>query len=662
MEGAVEQSPLTIETTVGQTPFENPAVQTFFTRWCEANDGIKPQYIERHEWEKREGDNKFFEPTADGKKALFIPRDLKLWEMVDVMEAVDTDTFLQNPQRRTEKKEELRRLGEMFEHAGIYIAQRLDSIDQGKAIAENLATEFYNYGFSLAQGKKPDMAFVIDDIKGFSVPDEELENVDRWLVGEDFYRKKRNKFEQIHADDPNKEQLWEDERRKTLGQFFRITEKAVDLQKRPLKSSDSLQPWESDESVHSAFLDKTNANLRRAMETPKTELYSSIFRRAMEALNRRMPFDKLPDSVKADLKKIDDTETNLRKALQIDGIRAWLEEKREEGNMDEIFRWEVAIAKKVQEIVSKFPRTDTSQGLSGDKVSEILETQQINCVGASMLGGEILSELGLNHLVVSEPGHSILFLITSDNTVVYLDMLNPQFTVTLTDSNFSGKGFDGNPITIADLVSFANESEQNGTTITLTDKNFIRFLTRDPNARPITLSIYKPEYGRQVQVLLNSGLNFKRAKLYHEAAESFQEALSYDPNNPGVIGELASVLFENGNHEESLKLYKRAISLDPDDYTLQKSLGFKYFNLKRLGEGIETIKSAIEINPTDASNYLLVAEAFGELERLDEAKEYYLKFIQFANPKDEKDAEMITYAKEIVSTIESFEAEPALHE
>src|SRR3989338_3834334 len=131
--------------------FEQPATQTFFTKWCEINDSIVPQFVDRTDWSK--GD--ILSANDKGGKTLLLPKDLQLWEMVDVVEAVDKDTHIAHPDFTTSKKEDLSGLGEMFQNTGVYLAQRINGIGQGKSIAENMAQDFYNYGYTLSHGEKP---------------------------------------------------------------------------------------------------------------------------------------------------------------------------------------------------------------------------------------------------------------------------------------------------------------------------------------------------------------------------------------------------------------------------------------------------------------------------------------------------------------------------
>ena len=70
MDNFGEQPKFEIQPVIEQKPFENPAVQSFFAKWCEINDSIQPQLIDRDEWEKR-GIKGVLEKRPDDKTNAF---------------------------------------------------------------------------------------------------------------------------------------------------------------------------------------------------------------------------------------------------------------------------------------------------------------------------------------------------------------------------------------------------------------------------------------------------------------------------------------------------------------------------------------------------------------------------------------------------------------
>ena len=101
VENLEQQTGINLQQVIEQRPFENPAVQSFFERWCWTNDFFVTRIIPREEWVAKAGN--ILEKTPN-QASLYLPSDLTLWEMVDVMAAIDNDTFTAKPERQNEKK------------------------------------------------------------------------------------------------------------------------------------------------------------------------------------------------------------------------------------------------------------------------------------------------------------------------------------------------------------------------------------------------------------------------------------------------------------------------------------------------------------------------------------------------------------------------------
>ena len=215
---------------IEQTPLAEKAGQRFFDEWCTANDSLWPTYLPREKWEEQRQEG-LIGDTLDrhGRRPLYLPADLHLWEMVDVVHAIDHDTFKHDPQRQSAQAQALIDLGGSMAYAGIYIAQRLDSIKAGRELAEGVAEEFIDYGDALMKGERPAGVVDISGFRNFKIPPEKMEEVERWLAGDDLYEKNRQKVGDV-VRVPAQEKLFaEMQRRKKLAQFFRVSEKARQL-------------------------------------------------------------------------------------------------------------------------------------------------------------------------------------------------------------------------------------------------------------------------------------------------------------------------------------------------------------------------------------------------------------------------------------------------
>ncbi|MBI2626265.1 MAG: tetratricopeptide repeat protein [Candidatus Nealsonbacteria bacterium] len=563
-----------IQPVIEQKPFENPAVQSFFKKWCEINDSIEPKVVDRKEYERKAAES-IMEKRPDNKQALYIPKDLQLWEMVGVVEAIDRDTFKQKPERQTKKKEKILELGKTFSDAGVYIAKRLNSIGQGKKIAGALAEEFYNYGELLIRGRKTRGKAGIKDIASKNLTPKEVNIIDRWLAGDDLYESRQKKAEQAAGANPQKRNdFYEAERRKTLAQFFRVAQKAFGLKQKsgeqlaPAARS-RLKPWQSDATFHSAFLRKVEGAIRKQIEAPKRELEGSIFRRGMELLQRNMPFDKLPDWVKNDYLHWQGGEKTLREALQIDRLKAELKTVQQSGYVAQISAKEREIADKIQISVSNFQRKS-----SANNPSEMAANQYINCVGASMLGGALMQEAGLNYLVGNVPRHSILFLVTSDGRVEFRDMLNFQLNEDLADEMIAGKKKDGSPLKVADVMAFSKKPTSEGLMFDINRKKYGEAWFRKGERQYV--AVFEPEYGQQIQVLNNTGNVLDNLGRKEEAIEAYRQAIAVDPKYAYPYYGLGNVLKDLGRKEEAIEAYQKFLDLadrQKDDIWMKQAEG-----------------------------------------------------------------------------------------
>lgn len=611
-----EQPRFKVKEAAEQRHFENPAVQGFFSKWFEANDSIRPEYIDRQQWEEKQGNILAKGIEGDKTKTLFIPRDLQLWEMVGVMEVVDKDTFKDNPERQSTKAEELRKLGRTIRNAGVYIAQRLEGIDQGKSIASALAEEFYEYGSSLSSGQKPQETIKADKIAtSHNLTTGEINEVDRFLAGENLYEKRVAKAKVVASRAPyRKDEIFEAVRQRTLNQFFRVAEKAFGLQQKvtdgeiTLQDSPDRKPWQSDTPYYQAFLDKINASIERVVNMPKTELTGAVFKRGLQKLvsemrqakdtkNWRSRVNNFFESMRIDLRL---EQKKLTEVLKIPQLRTELALVRESGDVTKIAAKEREIADKIQGEVSKVLAREESDIDTGFRPTEIIETEFLDCVGYSTLGGALMQEAGLHYLVADNPVHSFLLLVTSDNQVEIRDMQQEQGHQ-LTDDTISASKLDGSPVKIADIAALINQ------------KSSGLFLNILQNTSAVTsfwvkegepLSLFTEGEGEELHVLFRLALALMRKNLPEESIEACRQALAINPQNPHML------------------------------HTWGINLSF----LRRYEEAIPVFRKAIELNDKDKSYYLTLCLPLLALGRVDEAAVVQRRYLELADPESDKDA------------------------
>lgn len=585
MENSAEVGEFNLKPIIEQTPFEDPAVQKFFGEWCKINDGIRPKFVERSKWEKKGGVAGVLDKSWRGKKILYIPKDLHLWEMVSVMEAVDSDTFSSNSIIYHDKKDELQNLGNMFKWAGIYIAQRLDSVDQGRHLAESMAEQFYDYGSSLVSRRKPERAHKASLLSQIPIQEGLLEVVDRWLAGDEFYSRKRKKLDEVLADHPDKkEEFFEETRRTSLNRYFKRADRSL---RREAEARDiDSKPWES---AHESFSSKSRSNIQRAMEAPKRELVGSIFRRGMDHVYKNMPFDKLPKIVKESLSGWEKQEKALRSVLEIDELKKIFDSLRRKGNVEELAAAELEFAHHIQEVVSSFPKREGGKYPFG-----LVSNQEMDCAGASMVGGVLLSELGISYLVADYPNHASLFVVTSTGQVESIDMIGTIDNFALNDDAITGINSAGSDIAVNDVVEFSRDPSRQSLKFDLSSDSYNNFLANFKHRKsPVT--VYKPEVGLRLFVLNALGNRLRNNKRHSEAVNCFREAISLDPSYAGSYLNLGATFSILGRTQEAYNSFKKLNELEPNNPDAYYGMGLMWVFSNRMRDALSAFNRFLEL-------------------------------------------------------------------
>jgi len=77
---------------VERKPFQDRFAKNFFIQWCDLNGSIYPEFVTRKLWERMKGTT-ILKRNFEGGYTIFIPEDLALWEVVNIVRAIDYKTF-----------------------------------------------------------------------------------------------------------------------------------------------------------------------------------------------------------------------------------------------------------------------------------------------------------------------------------------------------------------------------------------------------------------------------------------------------------------------------------------------------------------------------------------------------------------------------------------
>lgn len=607
-----------LASTINQTSFEGLSHRQFFQTWCEKNDSLIPDFLTDRDWEKRKI-SKLIERQSDGKKTLYIPYDIRLWEMVAVCSWVDHDTFANQPVLAQKATHELQELGRMFSLTGVYVSKRLAGIEPGQEIARELAQKFYYYGNQL-QGRD-----VTEDVRAGQIANQQLTNedtqaVDHWIAGENVYSLRLKKAQAKISKNPQQEvDILETYRIDSLNQFFRVAKQGL------ARRDEGRQDF-----VPSDFLKKVEERIAWTIETPKRELTNAIFRHGIGKLVHELRSTRFGNRWESALKwYVNDIlrmahrpgfePQSLTYELNLQSLRKTLKQAQKSRNPEKIAKTEYAAALKIQEAISAFPYlslTDTPQ--------EIIAKQRLNCLGATILGGALMRELGISYLPVSLPGHAIIFLITSNEKVFWFDLIGKKFNTQLIEDE-PAKPETKNEPTLTDIIEFSKHPKIDCLKLDMSSPSMREhFFWLDPGDERYAY-LFPPQFGEELMVLGNTAYFLTMFDRYEEAEEMYKVAIAKNPKLPFAYAGLCDVLQKLGKTEDVIRTAKKWLVLDPNDAELYNQLGIAYFARDDFHQAEINSRKAIDLEPQESEFYRNLLAALLKQKRTKETLEVVIR-------------------------------------
>ena len=600
-------------------PFNDFADQEFFAEWCKFHDNLCPQFLPRKDRETL--DEEQILQQRKGQLTLFLPQDLQLWEMMEIIRKIDHDTLKHKPKKQNERANQLLELGRKFEKSGLYFANFFPSDDKSEEakLAQDLAQQFYSYGCSLQQKTKNSDVLP----RNISLSEEELSEVDQRLLGKQAYEKRLAR-------------LWENP---STDQLNAMRKELLTTAFKALKRDSSKEEWEKSRETKKGpyykFQEKVKSQILRVIQTPETELYTAIFRRGKENLISNMLAPKGDNHMRNFLRKnlgvdLPFLKTKLTDALKLPILKSELEEVRKTGNKSLISAKELEIAKKVQEKVSSFDYQTMA-----NIPSQMVETSKMNCLGSALLGGTFLEELDISYLAVDLPDHASTILITSDGKWYRQDFTSWTAKIKRNYTEIT-------PEIVENEQERIKLQEQREGALVLNWNPYSKI--RDH------LSIYvsSPENTFQSLIYNNQGAIFSNSKDTFKAKKSYKKSLQVQVNSVKAYNNLGADLWRLWRYDEAIQYYKKAIELDANYIHAYNNLGNTLSALEKYEEAIDCYQKAIELDQNYATAYYNLGEVFWKIKKYAEAIQSYLKFIQLA---DQEDSDLIEKAKKKVEQL-----------
>jgi tetratricopeptide (TPR) repeat protein len=509
----------------------------------------------------------------------------------------------------------------------LYINENVKNIDEGKEIAETLSKKFFNYGLSLESKSKSDEEVV----SGVELSEEDRKELDRWFLGDERYKKvmgrlgseytqediEKERIRQFkgyfkalsrkgYSESINDEEVYEEDN--VLKQFVQRIKQGIGYG----KSQELLLPSQGPiKSVHESI----EMGIKSAIEMPRRDFEESISDRAKNTIKEvELPTgDFFEESLK------------VYESLDLPRLKKELEFVKETRDLAIISEKELEIAKLVHKEVSKFPYEKYI-----DTPTEIKTEKRLSCVGASVLGGTILEEIGINYFVVDIPEHSATILVTSDGKIYWQDFLM--------EKDDEGYYKEITPDIVEDYNSlrvFLDNPDLRGEKVRISEWNPYKSFGTFKYSSTLEFYLYEGGVGKNMQIIHNLSMSARRNGDYELGISIAKQLVRLNPYSLRsylVLGDLYEKL---GTYVQAERVYQKAIKVNPKDTWGYKFLALFYERLNKPEKEIETYKKAIQQDDKDPTLYYVLGATLEEIKHKREAAEAYKKILLLEDVHEE---------------------------
>ncbi len=115
-------------------------------------------------------------------------------------------------------------------------------------------------------------------------------------------------------------------------------------------------------------------------------------------------------------------------------------------------------------------------------------------------------------------------------------------------------------------------------------------------------------------------------KKFKKSIESFKKTSELDPESSLALNNLAYLYSELGIHlEDGLSLARRAIEMQPDNSAYLDTIGWLYYKLSNYEEAVKYLKQAAELDPDSAETQYHLSQAYLKIGGTDQSVKYLRK-------------------------------------
>lgn len=251
------------------------------------------------------------------------------------------------------------------------------------------------------------------------------------------------------------------------------------------------------------------------------------------------------------------------KSLDLPSLKSELDELRMQGDKQALGKCEQDIALTFQHVISTYAYEETT-----NYPVDILDRKEMNCVGASLIGGMLLEGVGIKSVLAGGGSHTFLIMVTADNRVLWQDMQDGKEIPDLNNQELSVEKIipinDKSPTVVRDdIVSFILKPSDSGISFAVNIKNWNK--DNIITLQPFFTSI-------ESQELINTGFQLTNSGKHAKSIEVLEIAKQKSPEVADVYLGLAKALRGLGRFEEAVKNCKKALEIDPTYSYVQQEM------------------------------------------------------------------------------------------
>lgn len=240
--------------------------------------------------------------------------------------------------------------------------------------------------------------------------------------------------------------------------------------------------------------------------------------------------------------------------LPLDKYADELSALRQNKNAEKTAQREREIIATIQESISTYGYSQTT-----NHPADILSGKQMNCVGATMLGGSILKKIGIDCACAETGSHVLLMVRTSDGKVFWQDMQDgleePELKNTeLTPELVDGTDSTGSPVTPETISQFIKNPKS----------ETFSFFVDKKLARHSSITLREFFSGIELNELINTGFALPEESKTEEALAILEIARQRDPQNADIYIGFGKAYRKIGKKDEAIKAFAKALELDPE--------------------------------------------------------------------------------------------------